>query len=153
MERWGYVPMGRMQMIADAATWLAAERKALLENGGDDATSCVPQIIEMATKQEQFETLAQAGVRTVLEGKTTLQEVIASTSEVAYIPSQRRWEQILIHKGELKVPDLERLRQEIYEQRQLGKILSLKHHLINTRTCSLEQVVLAMGEAEYVADE
>ena len=127
--------------------------RRLLENGGNDATSWVPQIIEMATKQEQFETLAQAGVRTVLEGKTTLQEVIASTSEVAYIPSQRRWEQILIHKGELKVPDLERLRQEIYEQRQLGKILSLKHHLINTRTCKLEQVVLAMGEAEYVADE
>ena len=37
--RWGYVPMGRMQMIADGATWLAAKDKALRENGGDEAAA------------------------------------------------------------------------------------------------------------------
>lgn len=132
---------------------ITAPIRRLIEEGGDDATAWVPKIVELARKQEQFATLAQAGVRTVLEGKTTLQEVMDSTSDVAYIPTQRRWEQILIHQGHLKVPDLERLREEIYEQRKLGKIISLKHHLINTKTCSMREVVLAMGEAEYVAEE
>jgi hypothetical protein len=132
---------------------ITAPIRRLIEDGGDDATAWVPKIVELARKQEQFETLAQAGVRTVLEGKTTLQEVMDTTSEVAYIPTQRRWEQILIHQGHLKVSDLERMREEIYEQRKLGTIISLKHHLINTKTCSMRQVVLAMGEAEYVAEE
>ena len=127
--------------------------RKILETDGGDATSWVSKIVELASKQEQFETLAQAGVRTALEGKTTLQEVMNCTSEVAYIPNQKRWEQILIHKGELKVSDLERLREEIYHMREAGHIMTLKHHLINTNTCTMAQVVLAMGEAEYIADE
>ena len=45
--------------------------------------------------------LTVTGLRTVLEGKTTLQEVMGSTSDVAYVPTKRRWEQILMHKGQL----------------------------------------------------
>lgn len=127
--------------------------RRLLEGGEGDPTTWVPKIVEMASQQEQFETLAQAGVRTVIEGKTTLQEVMNTTSEVAYIPKHRRWEQILIHQGLLKVSDLERLRREIHEQRQQGTIISLKHHLINTKTCALKDVVYAMGLADYHAEE
>ena len=127
--------------------------RKILETEGGDATSWVPRIVEIASKQEQFETLAQAGLRTALEGKTTLQEVMNCTSEVAYIPSNKRWEQILLHKGLLKPADLERMREEIYDMRKNGQIMTLKHHLINTNTCAFQDVVLAMGEAEYIAEE
>ena len=139
----GRIPLVEMIVITP-------QIRRLLEDGGEDATSWVPKIVEMATEQEQFETLAQAGVRTVLEGKTTLQEVMNSTSEVAYIPSKRRWEQILITQGALAVADLERLRMEIHQERQAGRIVSLKNHLINTDTCTPAQVANAMAWAAQV---
>jgi diguanylate cyclase (GGDEF)-like protein len=37
MIRWGYIPMARMQMIADAATWLAGEAEGLRLFDGDVA--------------------------------------------------------------------------------------------------------------------
>lgn len=142
----GRIPLVEMIEITPAI-------RRILEQDSSDPTSWVSKIVELATRQEQFETLAQAGMRAVLEGKTTLDEVMTSTSEVAYVPKQRRWEQILIYQGVLKVEALERLRREIHEQRKFGKIISLKHHLINTGTCSLKDVVLAMGLADYHADE
>lgn len=134
----GRIPL--VEMIA-----ITPEIRRLLEVTGEDAASWVPKIVEIASRQEQFETLAQAGVRTVMEGKTTLQEVMNTTSEVAYIPSQLRWEQILIIQGALKVDDLERLHAEIHQQRQIGKILNLNDHVINTETCSSDQVKRAMS--------
>lgn len=119
------------------------EIRRIMEEGGEDATSWVPQIVEFAVKQEQFETLAQAGLRTVLEGKTTLQEVMGSTSDVAYVPTKRRWEQILMHKGQLSSLDVERLREDIYQHRMQGRIITLKEHVINTNTCTAEIVAAA----------
>lgn len=133
----GRIPLVEMIVITP-------EIRRLLEAGGDDATSWVPKIVEIATDQEQFETLAQAGVRTVLEGKTTLQEVMSTTSEVAYIPSRRRWEQILITQGILKVDSLERLHMEIFDQRDVGKIVTLKDYMIATNACTLQQLNMAI---------
>lgn len=125
----------------------------LIMEGGGDGTSWIPQIVELATYQDQFETLAQAGVRLALEGKTTLNEVMKATSEVGYIPSRRRFEQILVHQGDLSIKDLELIRREIHVARESGEIISLKHHLINTNTCSFVKVVNAMTLADYRASE
>lgn len=129
---------------------ITPEIRRIMEESGEDATSWVPQIVELAVKQEQFETLAQAGLRTVLEGKTTLQEVMGSTSDVAYVPSKRRWEQILLHKGQLNSADMERLRAEIYQHRLSGRIITLKEHVINTNTCTAEMVGLASVHPECI---
>lgn len=129
---------------------ITPEIRKIMEAGGDESSSWVPQIVDLAVKQEQFETLAQAGLRTVLEGKTTLQEVMDSTSDVAYVPSKRRWEQILIHQGRLLVTNLERLREEIYQHRMLGRIISLKEHVINTNTCTAEVVAAATVHPDCV---
>jgi len=126
------------------------EIRRIMEGGGEDATSWVPQIVDLAVKQEQFETLAQAGLRTVLEGKTTLQEVMASTSDVAYVPTTRRWEQILLHKGQLDSLAVECMREEIYQQRMQGRIITLKEHVINTETCTAEIVDAALANPDCV---
>jgi type II secretory ATPase GspE/PulE/Tfp pilus assembly ATPase PilB-like protein len=129
--------------------------RRLIEKSGSGTSEAalIPSVVELASRQESFETLAQAGVRSVLEGKTTLEAVMSKLSDVSYVPTRRRWEQILIHQGLLKVEDLERLRREIHAELELGKIISLKHHLINTRVCTMQQVVFAMGLADYQADE
>jgi type II secretory ATPase GspE/PulE/Tfp pilus assembly ATPase PilB-like protein len=126
--------------------------RALLEAGEKDASTWVSQIVNMASSQEQFETLAQAGLRTVLEGKTTLQEVMNGTSDVACVPLKRRWEQILIHTGELNVPNLERMREFICEQRAAGTILSLKQRLIDLNLCSPECIEAATAQAVDTED-
>lgn len=129
---------------------ITPEIRRIMEEDGGDATSWVGQIVDLAVKQEQFETLAQAGLRTVLEGKTTLQEVMGSTSDVAYVPKKRRWEQILIHKGLLKVSDMEALRQDIYDHRNEGRIVTLKEHVINTNTCTAEVVASASMQEDCI---
>ena len=40
-----------------------------------------------------------------------------------------------------------------FEMRLQGKVLSLKHHMVNRGVCSLEQVIVAMGMADYHAPE
>jgi type II secretory ATPase GspE/PulE/Tfp pilus assembly ATPase PilB-like protein len=133
----GRIPLVEMIEITPAI-------RRILESDATKAVNWISEIVELATNQDQFETLAQAGVRTALEGKTTLGEVMSATSDVAYIPTHCRWEQILIHRGDLKTSDLERVRREIYDMREEGVIISLKNHLIDTDTVSLKKIVLAM---------
>lgn len=135
----GRIPM--VEMIE-----VTPQMRVIMEGGGD-GTSWIPQIVELATRQEQFETLAQAGVRLALNGETTLNEVMKATSDVGYIPTRLRFDQILIHQGLLKIEDLELRRREIHVLREEGKIISLKDHLVNQKTCSLEAVAVASGLA------
>jgi general secretion pathway protein E len=109
-----------------------------------DDSNWIAKIIDLAVRQEQFETLAQAGVRLALDGKTTLAEVMRATSDIGYIPSTRRFEQILIHQRILSLDDLELIQREISDLRTEGKIIPLEHHLIARKMCSPEQVAKAM---------
>jgi anaerobic glycerol-3-phosphate dehydrogenase len=74
------------------------------------------------------------------------------TSDVACVPLKRRWEQILIHTGELNVPNLERMREFICEQRAAGTILSLKQRLIDLNLCSPECIEAATAQAVDTED-
>ncbi len=56
MIRWGYVPMARFQMIADAATWLAGERLGLKKFDGDieKARAFADDLVVRAQSPEGF---------------------------------------------------------------------------------------------------
>lgn len=56
MIRWGYVPMARVQMIADAATWLAGERLGLKKFDGDieKARAFADDLVVRAQSPEGF---------------------------------------------------------------------------------------------------
>lgn len=133
------IPLVEMIEITD-------DIRRFLEAGEGDTASWVPRIMDMAVQQEQFETLAQAGVRLVLEGKTTLSEVVQAIREGAYTPSQLRWEQRLTYQGVLDVSDLERVKRDIHAQRTQGKIVELQQVLVDQGLCTHEQITQAMRE-------
>lgn len=132
----GRVPM--VEMIE-----LTPQMRTVMEDVSDD-TNWIGKIIELAVRQEQFETLAQAGVRLALDGKTTLAEVMRATSDIGYIPSTRRFEQILIHQRYLNLDDLELIQREISDLRMEGKIVSLEQHLVDRKMCLPENVTRAL---------
>jgi len=135
----GMIPLVEMIEITD-------EIRRFLEAGEGDTASWVPRIMDMAVQQDQFETLAQAGVRLVLEGKTTLSEVVQAIREGTYTPSHLRWEQRLTYQGVLDVSDLERVKRDIHAQRTQGKIVELQQVLVDQGLCTLEQITQAMRE-------
>lgn len=142
----GMIPLVEMIEITD-------EIRRFLEAGEGDIATWVPRIMEMAIEQEQFETLAQAGVRLVLEGKTTLAEVVTAIRDGSYTPTRLRWEQRLTYQGILNVSDLERVKREIHERRMEGKIVGLKEVLLHQGLCTEHQIEMAIRETEVAAQE
>ena len=140
------IPLVEMIEITD-------EIRRFLEAGEGDIATWVPRIMEMAIEQEQFETLAQAGVRLVLEGKTTLAEVVTAIRDGSYTPTRLRWEQRLTYQGILNVSDLERVKREIHERRMEGKIVGLKEVLLHQGLCTEHQIEMAIRETEVAAQE
>jgi general secretion pathway protein E len=124
---------------------VTAPLRRLLEGGNGDESAWQTQVLEIASEQEQFESLAQAGVRAVLQGKTTLDEVMRCTRESSCIPSSCRWEQILIYRGLLSVECLETARQDIHKARKLGHIVGLQQALIDRGFCTEIQILEAMN--------
>lgn len=113
--------------------------RGIMESAAD-AGNLVSQIVEEAVTQPQFETLAQAGVRLAIEGKTTLHEVMKVCSEIDYIPTRRRFEQILLHQDSLQIESLDFLQAEIVKARAEGRIMSLEDELVRRGICSSESV-------------
>ncbi|OLP04474.1 GspE/PulE family protein [Rhodoferax antarcticus] len=107
----------------------------------------INKLVEMAVNQEQFETLAQAGVRLALEGKTTLREVMKAVGATGYVPTRRRFEQILIHQGLLSLESLEDSHREISESRHAGRVVTLEDYLVKMELCKLEDVTNAIKMA------
>jgi type II secretory ATPase GspE/PulE/Tfp pilus assembly ATPase PilB-like protein len=142
----GMIPLVEMIEITD-------EIRRFLEAGEGDIATWVPRIMEMAIEQEQFETLAQAGVRLVLEGKTTLAEVVTAIRDGSYTPTRLRWEQRLTYQGILNVSDLERVKREIHERRMEGKIVDLKEVLLHQGLCTEQHIEMAIRETEVAEQE
>lgn len=105
-------------------------------------------IIEQAVLQPQFETLAQAGMKLALEGKTTLSEVMQATAEIGYIPVRKRFEQILLQQGEIQIGELDSLQIAMAEALALGKIVHLEKQLVERGICTEEAVAKAIRMAE-----
>jgi general secretion pathway protein E len=120
------------------------EIRAVLESDATTSSAWVPQIVNLASQQEQFETLAQAGVRIALQGDTTLEEVMRASSEVAFVPEKLRWDQVLVLDGHIKVEAMEKIRRLIQEERALGNIIRLQDQLIESSACKPESILAAM---------
>lgn len=136
-----YTFSGRVPMVEMIE--MTAEMRSIMENISDN-TNWIGQLMEIAARQSQFETLAQAGVRLALDGKTTMAEVMRATSEIGYNPSTIRFEQALIYKGILSTEALGLILQEIMELRENGNIVTLEDHLIKRKICSPESIAEAM---------
>jgi len=137
----GRVPM--VEMIE-----MTQEMRTMMDETDVDS-GWIAKIVEIAVKQPQFETLAQAGVRLALEGKTTMAEVMRSTSDIGYIPSSRRFEQLLIYEGLLSLDVLENAHREIAEAREQGRIISLENLLVDQKICSGADVAAAIQAASH----
>jgi general secretion pathway protein E len=127
-----------------------SEEMRTVMDQSDTDPNWLAKIVELSVNQEQFETLAQAGTRLALEGKTTLSEVMKVTGAIGYVPTKRRFEQILIYQGLLSLKALESSQREISEQRQKGKIIKLDEYLVKNDFCSLEAVTNAIKMAGHM---
>lgn len=87
MVRWGYVPMARMQMIADAATWLAAEAQGLKKFSGDvaKARSYADDIVIRAQSPENFIDKPAVSRGTISENIRQTELVKATTMLLSYM--------------------------------------------------------------------
>jgi general secretion pathway protein E len=138
---------GRLPMIEMIE--MTQEMRTVMDQSDTDP-NWLAKIVELSVNQEQFETLAQAGTRLALEGKTTLSEVMKVTGAIGYVPTKRRFEQILIYQGLLSLKALESSQREISEQRQKGKIIKLDEYLVKNDFCSLEAVTNAIKMAGHM---
>jgi type II secretory ATPase GspE/PulE/Tfp pilus assembly ATPase PilB-like protein len=107
---------------------------------------------ELAARQHQFETLAQAGVRLVLAGLTTLDEIIKITSDVSHVPKFKRFEQVLVQKGIITGKDIDEGYLAIDTARAQGRIVELDAYFINAGLCNKEQIESAM-EASHATEK
>lgn len=81
MIRWGYIPMARMQMIADAATWLAGEAEGLRMFDGDvaKARAYADDLVIRAQSADNF--IDKSAVqRGTLDDKHRQSELVKSTT-------------------------------------------------------------------------
>ena len=117
--------------------------RSLLESG-HDAKHLLAEITEEAVLQPQFETLAQAGVRLALEGKTTLAEAMQAAADIGYIPQRKRFEQILLQQGLIKLDVLEALHKVLAQQKDAGRVVTLEEEIIEQGVCTAEQVAQAI---------
>ena len=117
--------------------------RSLLESG-NLINNLLSSIIEEAVGQPQFETLAQAGMRLALEGKTTLAEVIQAAADIGYIPKRKRFEQILLQQGQIQIDVLDGLQKELAQTRALGRIVHLESEIVSRGICTLETVQQAI---------
>lgn len=93
-----------------------------------DANASAVDIVEVAAKQDQFETLSQSGVRLALAGKTTLKQVMGATGDTAITPKHQRFEQKLITSGHLTIENLDKAQQLRVERMAKGDNTAL--HII-----------------------
>lgn len=87
MIRWGYVPMARMQMIVDAATWLAAESAGLKMFDGDPekARAYADDLVVRAQSSSEFLDKSQLQRGTLNENLRQSEVIRATTMLQSYM--------------------------------------------------------------------
>lgn len=125
---------------------MTQEMRCLMDTSDIDP-NWLNKFIEMAVDQEQFETLAQAGTRLALMGKTTLSEVMKATGGIGYVPTKRRFEQELVYQGKLSADSLQAAHKAICEQRHLGTLTKLDDYLVASGLCTRDDVLRASQSA------
>jgi general secretion pathway protein E len=106
------------------------------------------ELLELASKQPQFETLAQCGVKLAIAGKTTLAEVMRVTRDNVSLPVKKRFEQILVERAWLSIDNLNEAWKILIQYKKEGSIYPLENILIDQKFSTWEQV----HEAKLLSD-
>ena len=87
MLRWGYIPMARFQMVADAATWLAGERVGLKKFNGDSskARAFADDLVIRAQSPNNFIDKSSISRGTLGENHRQSEYVKATTMLLSYM--------------------------------------------------------------------
>lgn len=99
------------------------------------------KVAKAAAMQPQFETLAQAGVRLVIDGKTTLAEVMKeATAESGNVSSAIRFDQVLLRDQLIKSDVMEKIHKEIFAKREEGFVVTVEDLLVAGGYCTKQDV-------------
>ena len=121
---------------------LSFEMKEILNE--ENPNNLEARLSELAARQPQFETLAQAGVRLVLSGKTTLAQIMSITGEITWVPRFKRFEQILVQQAIISGDQVDAAYVAIDEAFQRGVMVRLDRYLLENHVCTAEQIDEAM---------
>ena len=121
---------------------ITAGMKELLNE--TNPTNIEARLSELAARQPQFETLAQAGVRLVLSGKTTLAQIMGITGDITWVPRFKRFEQILVQQAIINGDQVDDAYGAIDEAFQQGVVMRLDRYLLDNGVCTADQIDEAM---------
>ncbi len=110
-------------------------------------------IVDVASKQLQYETLAQAGIRLVLSGKTTLEEVMEKVKDGTVVPQYKRVEQTLLERGLVSMDQIQAAQEIVLVHMADGVDLSIKDALIQVGVDSgaFDERLESIGCGEQIA--
>lgn len=114
-------------------------KKAILKGEGELA------ILNAAARQNQFETLAQAGVRLASTGYTTVGQIRGIVGEDAFAPEVKRLGDVLIDRGILNFDQVFGALEHQIDLRRRGSVKRLGQILVEQGLCTHLQLVGALG--------
>jgi general secretion pathway protein E len=120
-----------------------SEIRDLIAQPGDRTA----KLLELVSKQPQFETLAECGVKLALAGQTTLAEVMHVTRDNQSLSVNKRFEQIMIERGWLTVHRLDEAWRILIDYKDQGVVYSLDRVLIENGFATEHDVAVAIDLA------
>ncbi len=121
-------------------------RAAILSNGGEMG------VLNAATRQPQFDTLGQAGIRMVSAGATTMELVQRLIKDDSVAPSVRRIGDVLLGQGLVSFAEVNEAAESQLALLVEGKIRKVGQILVDQGLVTQEQVARAMGYTEGAVD-
>ena len=121
-------------------------RAAILSGGGEMA------VLNAATRQPQFDTLGQAGIRMVSSGVTTMELVQRLIKDDSIAPSVRRIGDVLLAQGLVSFTEVNDAAESQLALVLEGKVRKVGQILVDQGLVTQEQVAKAMGYTEGAVD-
>ncbi|TCV51506.1 GspE/PulE family protein [Pseudomonas sp. 460] len=121
-------------------------RAAILGDGGEMA------VLNAATRQPQFDTLGQAGIRMVSAGTTTMELVQRLIKDDSVAPSVRRIGDVLLAQGLVGFTEVNEAAESQLALLVQGKVRKVGQILVDQGLVTQEQVARAMGYTEGAVD-
>lgn len=110
-------------------------------------------IYEAASRQPQFETLAQASERLAFVGRTTLDEARRLTSaQEAPVITNKRLGQVLVESSKISPENLEEFLTLQAKERASGNAQGLGKFLVNAGLCTAQDITDAVGYTAEAQD-
>lgn len=114
-------------------------RNAIVERRGQLS------FLNIAARQAQFETLAMAGIRLASRGLTTMEEVQQTVGMDAVVPEATRLGQVLVNQGKASPEAIQQAVEYQVHLRKRGEVKMLGEILVEAGTCTVADVVMAIG--------